>query len=1364
MNMNRLFARKTWMLGVGTCATLLTTSMVSLQAQDFTDASEWIGDVTGDFVDPLNWSDSNAPSQTQSVLFTSDEVRNVSVAGEVDAWHVGATGGDTTLTLGENTTLTLHDAYLVTGPEATMRLAGTATSLFKGSNIDAWGTLEIATRMELDGGSVNHPARGGRYAMVVGAGGRVVIKDGADISIKNETAQTIVRVAEGAMDSAEGVLQIDGGKLSLGRMATGGQAKDDTMAFLQVGDWGSNGRVDQSGGEVELIGALNIGNQGGNGVYSISGGSLTLGVASVEGVHNGHAANHTIGRNASTGTTRLSYGRMEISGTGLVELVKGNLIIGNNILETSTNNNGGRGEIIQNGGTLRVGPEGVLFLSGFRHSTAAEGVFDGVYELNGGALEIGGDSLRARYNNSTSQYAFRLGGGTIRVIGSALTTSVDATLKAGTESYIDTAEAGATWSGGFTGDGKLAKLGAHTLTLTGNSRIAGELHVLEGNIQQTAGTNSISEYGVGTGVGKVGVAGISGGVLNIETLTEDLGNPGEFIKTIGRFQVGNWAGTGTFNQTGGVVNVYGALNIGNQGGKGIYNLSSGTLNLVSGTYGVGRTENGTEGGEGELNISGNALLDLQHGDFIIGDYSSTGATATGVVNQTGGTFRVASGAGANTKLYLGGYGGGIYNLDDGVLEIGGSSLRGNYGSATAGYEFNLGGGTLRVVDASLVSSVDATLVEGTASTIDTGDDFDATLGSLSGSGDLIKRGKGRLYLTNDTVWSGNQVDLEGGLRMGSSKGVASLTLEEGALITLGTLNPAVGTTLRVGVGGNKKGVLEINGGNIEVNIQQEGDAVSNAISIGRDEGDGIGDGELTLNSGAITFTDENKIGDAYGSLSIGYGAQGKGVFNHTGGNVNLGTKGGVAFLVGYEGGNGAYNLSGDAQFYNGSGTVYIGNGAGGKGVVHLTDEAGFTFGKTVNAGQIFLGHNGGEGSIVQDGALTNVDIYAVNTIHIGSGTGGTGTYELKAGTASLASDNGIALGEVAGGIGVFEQTGGVLYVNQVENQKYRTFSIGHQGEGRFTQAGGESHFGGVIKIADRAGSKGEVHLEDGTMGIGGTDGIVAGAGDAAFYFKGGTLKVEGTRLTTSIDATLSNVSTIDTNGLGAEWSGILSGTGGLRKTGSGVLTLTANNTYLGTTSVEAGTLAVNGTTGTGAVSVGEQGTLAGNGLVQGHATIDGALKPGNSPGKLTFAAGLTLTSSSTTTLEINGIEDGEYDQINVSGGNFLVEGGTLILSITGVGSGNHTFNFFEGAVAGGDFDAVQVVQGGDTFILDGEGFGLWTYSDYGNPGDPYRIYSFDLNTGVFEYEVVPEPETYALLIGAGAALWLAQRRRRSARA
>ncbi|MEO6183927.1 MAG: autotransporter-associated beta strand repeat-containing protein [Verrucomicrobiota bacterium] len=84
--------------------------------------------------------------------------------------------------------------------------------------------------------------------------------------------------------------------------------------------------------------------------------------------------------------------------------------------------------------------------------------------------------------------------------------------------------------------------------------------------------------------------------------------------------------------------------------------------------------------------------------------------------------------------------------------------------------------------------------------------------------------------------------------------------------------------------------------------------------------------------------------------------------------------------------------------------------------------------------------------------------------------------------------------------------------------------------------------------------------------------------------------------------------------------GSLTNTLGLVKAGAGKVVLTGNNTYGGPTTVLAGNLAINNTTGSGtssgAVTVSPGSTLSGIGTIAGTVTVNGTVSPANSVGTL----------------------------------------------------------------------------------------------------------------------------------------------------
>jgi fibronectin-binding autotransporter adhesin len=224
----------------------------------------------------------------------------------------------------------------------------------------------------------------------------------------------------------------------------------------------------------------------------------------------------------------------------------------------------------------------------------------------------------------------------------------------------------------------------------------------------------------------------------------------------------------------------------------------------------------------------------------------------------------------------------------------------------------------------------------------------------------------------------------------------------------------------------------------------------------------------------------------------------------------------------------------------------------------------------------------------------------------------------------------------------------------------------------------------------------------------------------------------------------------------ARISGVLSGSGGgITKEGVGVLELTGTNTYTGATTVNAGTLLINGnmSSATGAVAVNSGGTLGGSGTLGGAVTVNsgGTISAGNSPGVLTVAS-LNLESGSSSVFELAGTTRGtQYDGINVGGA--LDFDGTLSLAFTNVSafSNSDVFDLFNFSTSStGDFQSlVSTGFYAGTWSKAGE---IWSFTSGG------QLLSFSETTGDLTFSAVPEPSTYAMLaMGLGALLWLRRR-------
>ncbi len=165
---------------------------------------------------------------------------------------------------------------------------------------------------------------------------------------------------------------------------------------------------------------------------------------------------------------------------------------------------------------------------------------------------------------------------------------------------------------------------------------------------------------------------------------------------------------------------------------------------------------------------------------------------------------------------------------------------------------------------------------------------------------------------------------------------------------------------------------------------------------------------------------------------------------------------------------------------------------------------------------------------------------------------------------------------------------------------------------------------------------GVVTLNGGTFAF--ANNAWANTSAGAIVMNGGTLEWT-TGNTQDVSARLAPVASgktavFDTHGNAVTFASALSGEGALTKTGDGVLTLETTNPLSAITTVQGGTLRLNGNlTGPAGVHVLSSATLAGSGSVTGPITLSGSLQPGDGLGTLT-AGPLTLAPGSSITWQI----------------------------------------------------------------------------------------------------------------------------------
>ncbi len=475
----------------------------------------------------------------------------------------------------------------------------------------------------------------------------------------------------------------------------------------------------------------------------------------------------------------------------------------------------------------------------------------------------------------------------------------------------------------------------------------------------------------------------------------------------------------------------------------------------------------------------------------------------------------------------------------------------------------------------------------------------------------------------------------------------------------------------------------------------------------------------------------------------------------------------------------------------------IGSSSGG-GTVIFAGANTYTGATTINGGTLQLGNGGSTGSIASG-----------NTIYfnVGSGTSASsGTLAINL-TGSPTISNNLTMNSASDWANV-----------SVASGQTATLSGAITGAGEFWTTGA-----GNLVIADNSGSAGRSAsnvISTGTLSI--SDFTSSTLGTGAFYIINGTLNYTGgstsaTRLgnfalqsaNSAIGVASSTATLTLTNDLGG-FSG-----GGLTKTGSGALALSAANTYSGGTTVGAGTLLASNTsgsaTGTGTLTVNAGATIGGYGSssgasfnISGTGTATGTranvLVGMNSASDTNTTQTLSLIGSATSTITnanltfnikvgtpgaLGSDPSGSGTELNVGATKVAFGTGVAAVTLTldvqnepGIIAAYTPYVLIAGTVASGGtgvngsqysgLTLGTVLQSGggitETLITGSNlqvAFG--TTLDSTDYAKSFLVLYQNTNTGVddIDVEVVPEPGTWAMMLGGLAVLIFWQRSKRN---
>ncbi len=1174
--------------------------------------------------------------------FSNSSTKSLTFAGSIQG-GTGGTAGAKTLTLDGLGTTTVTGAISNGGSSSLAIVANSGLLTLSGSNSYTGGT-------SISGGVLQVSNIGNQGSTTSNLGTGTTLKIGTSTSTGTfrytgggEATNRIIDLSGatfGATLDASGAGLL---KLTSDFTATGAGDKTLTLTGSGAGEIGGK-IVDNSVANVTSL------TKAGSNTWTLSGLNTYTGLTDVQAGTLAYGVSNAI----ASGAVQVSGGTLDL-GTysdtvGAVTMTSGTINGSSGALTGSSYavQSGSVAAVLAGAGALTKTTAGTVTLSNANTYTGITTISAGVLSVsslaNGGTASGLGQSTNAAAN-------LVLGGGTLQYTGATVATDRNFTFTGASNSSVEITNAGTnlTLGGASTAStGGLTKIGAGTLTLTGNNLYTGATTV-------TAGTLSLARNGGSLAASAVTV---NGGTLDVAQ-SDAVGAVTLSSGTISG--VGTLTGTSYALTDSGSVSAIlaGAVNL-TKTGAGTATLSaantySGITTLSAGVLSVATIGNG--GVAGNLGQSTNAAANLVLGGGTLQytgstastdrNFTLTASTASSVDVSNAGTNLTLGGASTNTTGGLNKIGAGQLtltgaNLHTGLTDVQAGTLAYGANNALSSGAVQVSGGILDLKTFSdTVGAV--TLASGSitgSNGVLTGTSYALQSGSVSailgGAGALNKTTAGIATLSGANTYTGLATVTAGTLRATTSAnalgaGAASLTLAGGILELANDtgLNFARNTTLTADSTINSD-VLSVGGAGVThtlgtLTLTGQTLSIASGTNVGSGSA-GITFGAVAVNGAAVTTTFNVDSGDL---LTLG-------AVTPAGSGNKL-----IVF-----GGNGNTTVGGVLNDAGGASTASVTKS--GSGTLTLTSANLYEAATTVSGGVLRAQNSTALGTIaggvsVADGAALELD-GAAGALTIGAealtlnGTGVLGGGSLRniagnnsyAGVITLASASRInsdadiltinSAGSITGNFGLTFGGAGNIVLSDAFAPVTTAQTLTKDGAGKLTLNVANTHTG-LTTVA--AGT-----LEYGIANALSTGGLTVSGGTLdlkAFNDSVGAVTLSGGNINSTSGILTGTSYAVQSGSISA----VLAGTSvALTKTTAGTVVLSGLNTYTGATNINSGILSVASLLNGGVASGIGQSTNVASNLVFGGGTLRYTGATASSD------RAYTLTSSTTSTLDV----------------------------------------------------------------------------------------------------------------------------------